>query len=543
MNKKLKKFLAMALAATMTFSLAACGGGNSGSDKNGGGNTPAQTNAPSGSSGETSAPSAGDDTNGETGAPSEAVKFDEGTKVIMTFPTWTGAPADTQKVQDAMNEILVEKIGVEVELQISDFASYNQTMTLTLSSGEQVDLASTVGFTYANAVSQSYLTDLEENDLLNTYGKGIIEAMGWDYINACRIGGVLYGVPNNKDIAQGHGCAVVATQYLDGIGYEYDPNAEIIHITLDELNDIYAKLHEKFPDKEVYRPVVGSMQQFTDIDPLGGSVFGVLLNSGKELKVENLFESDTYKAYCERMYDYNQKGYIGKDAATDTTAVGELVKAGTLMSYTTGGKPGIKAQETSLCGQPVVVFQTGDDFISSTSVAGMPWVIPYTTANAPAAMAVLNEFYSDPALADLLAWGIEGTHYVVKEDGLATYPDGVDASNSGWNHSMGWMMPNQLITHVWEGNAPDLWEQMREFNTNAVVSAASGFTFDTAPVANEITAVQNAYDEFQKSVEFGFVDPDTGIQQMVAKMNTAGLGKIIEEKTKQLNEWAAANGK
>ena len=32
--------------------------------------------------------------------------------------------------------------------------------------------------------------------------------------------------------------------------------------------------------------------------------------------------------------------YISADASTDTTAVGELVKAGTLMSYTTGGKPG-----------------------------------------------------------------------------------------------------------------------------------------------------------------------------------------------------------
>lgn len=40
---------------------------------------------------------------------------------------------------------------------------------------------------------------------------------------------------------------------------------------------------------------------------------------------------------------------------------------------------------------------------------------------------------------------------------------------------MGWMMPNQFLTHVWEGNDPDLWTEMKEFNTNAKVSKASGF--------------------------------------------------------------------
>lgn len=40
------------------------------------------------------------------------------------------------------------------------------------------------------------------------------------------------------------------------------------------------------------------------------------------------------------------------------------------MSYTTGGKPGIKAQETTLTGRDMTIFQTLDDYIGSTSVAG-----------------------------------------------------------------------------------------------------------------------------------------------------------------------------
>ena len=123
-------------------------------------------------------------------------------------------------------------------------------------------------------------------------------------------------------------------------------------------------------------------------------MFGVLLDYGQNLDVVNLFESDFYKDYCARLYDYNQKGYISADASTDTTAVGELVKAGTLMSYTTGGKPGIKAQETTLTGRDMTIFQTLDDYISSTSVASMPWTIPISAQHKEAAMKFLNECYT-----------------------------------------------------------------------------------------------------------------------------------------------------
>lgn len=514
-----KKILAMLMASVMALSLCACGGGGNAAQSGGNGNA-----AQSGGDG---AGADGGEGSGET------------TKLIMSFPTWTGAPADTEQIQEAMNDITREKLGIEVEIQILDIGSYNQSMTLALSGGEQIDILSTMGFAYANAVQQGYLKDLEEDDLFAAYGAGIAEAVGQENIDACRVSGVLYGLPNNRDMAQGRGCAAVVTEYLEGIGYEVDKGAEIVRISLEELNDIYARLHEKYPDKEVYRPSTGSMSQFSNVDSLGGSVFGVLLDNGKELKVENLFTSDFYMDYCKRMYDYNQKGYISQDAATDTTAGTELVKAGTLMSYTTGGKPGIKAQETNLCGREMTIFQTMDNYISSTSVASFPWAIPITSANPEASMKYLNELYTNPDLANILAWGIEGVHYKVGEDGLADFADGVDASTSGWNHSMGWLMPNQFLTHIWAGNSPELWDEIKEFNETAIVSAASGFTFDNSNVANEVTAVQNVYNEYQASVEYGFVDPETGVAEMNEKMMSAGLQKIIDEKQTQLDAWAA----
>lgn len=519
----MRKVLALFLAVMMIFSLAACGKTDDGNDS--GANTKDNTQTSEGSEG---TPTAGKDTG-------------EITHLVMSFMTWTGAPVDTEKIQDAINAITKERYGIEVELQISDSSAYKQNMTLALSGGEQIDIMSTILCNYNSMVQQGYLLDLEENDLIKTYGSGIIDAVGAEYVDACRINGKLYGLPNNRDMAQGRGCAAVATEYLEGIGYAASGSEEIIKISPEELNDIYAKLHEKYPDLEVYRPVVLSMSQFSDVDLLGGNAFGVLLNYGKELKVENLFTSDFYRDYCARVYDYNKKGYIGKDSATDSTAVTELVKAGTLMSYTTGGKPGIKQQETNMCGRPMTIFQTKDDYVSSAAVASFPWAITINTVKAEASMQLLNAFYSDADLANLLNWGIEGEHYKVLDTGLITFADGVDATNSGWNHSVGWEMPNQFITQVWDGNDPDLWTNIKNFNANAQKSAASGFTFDTTNVATEVSSVQNVYDEFQKSMEYGFLDPASGIDEMNAKMEKAGLAKIIAEKQTQLDAWVAAN--
>jgi len=465
------------------------------------------------------------------------------TELVLMFMTWTGAPADTQLVQDAINAITVEKLGIAVDLQIADVGAYPQAVQLALAGGEQVDIFTTILLNYPSLIAQGYLVDLEENGLLSTCGAGIVEAVGQEFIDACRVSGTLYGLPNNRDMAQGRGCAAIATEYLEGIGYDVPYDQEIVKITLEELNDIYARLHEAYPHLEVYRPVRLSMSQFSNVDMLGGSEFGVLTDYGSSLDVVNLFETDFYRAYCERMYEYNQKGYISLDAATDTTTVTELVKAGTLMSYTTGGKPGIKQQETNMCGRPMTIFQTLDDYISSAAVASFPWTIPINTVDASKAMVLLNEFYTNPELANLLCWGIEGVHYQVLESGLIDFAPGVDPSNSGYNHSVGWQLPNQYITHVWNGNAPDLWEQIAVFNKDAQKSKASGFSYDSTNTVTELTAVQNAYDEYRYSLEYGYVDPATGIPEMNSKLMSAGLQRIIDDKQAQLNEWAQANGK
>ena len=103
-------------------------------------------------------------------------------------------------------------------------------------------------------------------------------------------------------------------------------------------------------------------------------------------------------------------------------------------------------------------------------------------------------------------------------------------------------MPNQFIARIWEGDSLDLWERMQNYNDNALASKAMGFVFDNSSVSAEYTALTNAYSEYQRQLELGFLNPDEGIPQLVEKLKAAGLDAYIAEKQAQLNAWAEANG-
>ena len=465
-------------------------------------------------------------------------------QLVMAFMTWV-LPRDTQLIQDAMNEILIPRYNIEVELLIMDAASYQQNIRLMLTAGEQVDVMNTIMAGYTHLQGQGFLLDLEANNLLQNYGAGIPAAVGgWEILNGARIAGTLYGIPTNCDHAVGRGAVAIGAQFLEAIGFDVpNPNNDVVPISIAELNDILLQINAAFPNMETIRPVIpGNITQFMNIDPLGADPFGVLLDPLGPLTVSNLFTSQEFYSFINMVYGWNNNGFISLDAAADDTPVTALVSAGMLMGYLTGGKPGIVAQESGLCNQPMVIFQTGADVMNSNAAARFPWAIPFTTVDPTRAMTLMNAIYTCPELSNLLIWGIEGTHWELQPSGHIGFPAGLDAGSSGWHNGMGWNMPNQFISHVWVGDDLDLYDQLVRFNANALISSAFGFIFDPAPVQNEIAAVTNAYEELITSLGLGMVNPRAGIDELNSRLTAAGLYRIIEEKQRQLDAWAIAAG-
>lgn len=519
-----RRIVAFLLSMVMVVGLAACNSG-SGTEQ-----SEVSSSAPvsEGSAGDTS------DVTEEEPASEEPVDL------TIYFQTHIGAQDAQDDVAAAMTEITRDKLNVNVNLELIDSAAYKQALTLAFSSGEQVDLFNSCGLdSYAAVVNNGYALNLDEDDLLQTYGAGILETVDPMYLDACRVDGSVYGLPTMRDMAVGMFGLAVAAQYLDGIGYEYTDD-DIIYVDEDVIFDILEKLHETYPDKTVTK--YGLLSQNIIYDALGGDNFGVLLDPMNSLKVEDFFSSDLYYDYCKMFYEWNQAGYISQDAMASDAHVTTEVRAGTLMSYLCGTKPGIREQESKLCAQEMVLLQAGDDYLSSSAISGISWCIGFTTVDKVASMKLLNELYTNPDLSRLICWGREGYEWVETEDGHLTYPEGVNADNSAYSHSVNWEMPNQFIAGVWEGDDLDVWERTEEFNSNALVSKALGFTFDNSALMSEYTAMVNIYNEYADQLEMGFLNPDEGIPEMVERLKASGLEKYMAEKQAQLDAWAEENG-
>ncbi len=461
--------------------------------------------------------------------------------LVVNWMVWSGAPADIDLVTEKMNELTLPALNIDVDMEVTDSSSRTQQLTLALTGGEQIDIMSCINMTYSNAIQNDYLIDLEEDDLIQNYGQDILDTMSQTYIDACRLDGVLYGVPNQRDMAQGRTGLMVRTDYLkdacEAVGLTPDLESEIWHVdSIDVMYQIIRGLHDTHPEITSVRP--GTAVARIPVDQLGNDSYGVLDNWGADsTEVVNMFQMDSYKEYCKNMHELYQYGCISADVVTDTTSVMSGTAAGSWASYFEVLKPGIKNQASRGCNMEMTAIQTGPDSLFSTAVNQFPWTITVNTVDKVAAMQYLNFMYASPEWNDLFCWGVEGVHYVKTDDGHYTFPEGVDGSTSGYNTTMSWLAPAQFKAGIWEGDDLNLWQKLEEFNDNAVVSKANGFIFDLTNVSNQYTAVENVYNEYRRALEYGISDPEPTIEEMNERMMTAGLQDIIDEKQRQLDEF------
>ena len=154
-------------------------------------------------------------------------------------------------------------------------------------------------------------------------------------------------------------------------------------------------------------------------------------------------------------------------------------------------------------------------------------------------MKLMNAFYTNPELTDLLTYGIEGEDYVVGDDGLYTYPDGADAS-AVYHPNVAVFMFNEFIAGVWEGNDPDIWEKVVESMKSVPKSCALGFAYDSSALSTEIAAISNVRSQYLDALNTGAADPETELPKFLEELDNAGMQTVIDAKQEQLDAWMSS---
>ncbi len=478
---------------------------------------------------------------GTTGISLAETSYD---KVVYAYATFNNIPSDETlaTVEEAINVITRDKIGVEVELMPISIWDYSSTVSLALQGGEQIDVFQTLGDLNL-AISTGMAQDI--TDIMSTYAPETEALIGDDWLSACSHAGKLYGIPTFKPIALTP-MLVYRQDIVDALGLDMSAVNSV-----DDITPILQAVKEAYPDITPMAAVstgnIGLGLTVPNVDYLADDYYspkGVLLND--ELTVVDYYASDAFAKICNLARTWYEGSLVMKDAATTSSTAAELMSSGNyfcyLASYSYPEEDTAASLEAQCGGYDLSAKIVGSAFLDTTSINALTWCVASTSAVPEAALKFLNLTFTDQDVCNLIIYGLENRDYVKNDDGTVSYPEGQEAASVPYTSQLSCgTLGNFFIMYPMAGTDPEslVWEL--EQNQNAKTSIAMGFTFDNSSVKTEYTAVTNVINQYLPGLLCGSVDPETEIPVFLERLQEAGLNDIIAAKQAQLDTWVAEN--
>ena len=447
---------------------------------------------------------------------------------------------DEERIEQKINEILEPELNANLDIVVLPWASASQQLQLMLSGDEKIDVFYTQATNAVQYMNAGQIVDMSE--LIDKYGTNIKQIYGEDIAKINQVEGFVYGVPNQ--IERGSIPAIfmrkdlVEKYNIDTTQIKEPKDLESVFETVKagepDMTMLYSSSENDAPATRLFRGDTLSDNNY----------LGVLMDQTNSTKVENFFATDWFKDTTTMLHNWYQKGYISKDAGTDTENWRTVCKAGNLFSLFFAYHPGTPVEFKSSTGYDFEIVPFRDYPIKNCQTYnGIIYSIAQNSENPEKTMETLDYIYGSPEIMNLLNWGEEGVDYVIEdeENGIINYPEGITADNVGYSLNLGWELPNQFIAHKWTGSDPQLWEKMEEFNDSAKESKAVGFCFDNTQYESQVAALANVVKQYTGSLNSGSADPETYLPEFLDALQAAGIDEIIQAKQEQFDKWLEEN--
>lgn len=516
----MKKFLALLLAALMVLAMfTACAKTATPSQE--------ETTAPT----ETAEPAApADETPAD--APADDNPFAEEVTLHWAFPALQDSFPGFEAINEKLNEITKEKINAKIEFEMIPLGEYTEKMNMKFTAGEEFDICFTGAWNpYLPAVAKGAYAELTQ-DVLDKYAPDVVADLNSAVWDAIRVNGKLYGIPLQQIYVRQTGIRF-NTELLNKYGF--DPSTVK---TLDDLDEYAATIKASEPDAVVIYNY-GHLFYENMVNYLGYDVIvsnttpGVVYYAAETPVVFNQFESEEFKALCEKMREWNLAGYFPTDAVTGADSVGENdIRA---IDTDPAHKPGGDITEGQLRGYDITGIAFGDCAMTTGAVQATITAVSATSKNVERAVAFINLLDSDPEVLNLICHGIEGTDYEFVGDKA----DGLIKPISDYPGMLSFLVGNVFNEYYTDASQVGTWPETAEINANAQASCILGFAFDSEPVATQIAQCSAVVEEYLPALNCGAVDVDSTLEAFNAALKDAGVEQIIAEMQSQIDAWLA----
>lgn len=458
---------------------------------------------------------------------------------------------DKQPKNDAIlekvNEIIEPELGMKLEIEYIDTASFSEKAKMQMASGSAFDVI-WAGYLndYQTAVTLEGLKDITDYlDNIEMADGSVVkmsDAVEEYFLDAAKIDGKIYGIPNMQVVSN-----PLTYKVRKSVAEECGLNLETLEKAAHEVKDLSSsekymnmltaemdKVHSKRPDLYTTNPSTNPASRNIYEEIIGG--VGIK-KDGSSSEVVNIKDTDEFKCGVDKTREWFEKGYIRSDIASKGNALTSDDEENQCAFVQTTWKPGQEESDARKAGEEVVYSQIEVPYVSRTDPLLTMLAVSENSKHTKEAVKLIYMLNTNKELYNLLCWGIEGEDYTKNSDGTIT-----DIENSGYDVGKNaWRYGNQFNSFITSGQQSDVWEQTKQMNDEAVKSPAMGFVPDTNSIMTELANITNVNAEYKARMEFGTAPRSEYWDEYMQKLENAGIDKVREEIQKQYNEFLAAN--
>ena len=478
----------------------------------------------------------------KTGRPDGSAKSEPET-VTLKWMLYGEKHKETDRVFSLFNEALQKYLpGVFVEFEVVDKKDYKEKWEIKMATNERLDLAwfGNETLNYTEEVKKGSLMALDY--LLKANGEKLQNRIPKELWERQRRDGNIYAIPIEGPLYRRSYVLVANKRLMERFGNIEEiirVNQENRHTNLECFN-----VFEDFLRQAKENNAIGTGVSYESMCRLADKgyegIYGadspfVISVFDKNLTVSNKYELEAYRACFETMARWYQLGYIREDVMNLLDPDSEDGKRkGSILFLDEGEESHAGADIKQTEYEAVRGDLAGYHYISYDGCRNS-LVIPKSALYPQQAMELVSLLHSEEGkeLYRLLADGVEKQHYIVVDENTI-------ARMSDNDHSYLYQMASTAIGSVFQNyeTVPGEFEQIRQYNNEAIVSPLDGFNLDTRMIALEMAKVDLVVEQYKEELCRGTnEDWENLYEQFLNDMREAGSDKIIEEIQEQLDSF------
>lgn len=488
--------------------------------------------------------------------PAALAEADEPTELIFYF---LGEEMEDDKaVIGLVNEKLIEKLNCYMTIEYIPFGEVNTTYPLLFASQTRMDAVFAAYFTgYASLAKKNAYMELTE-EMIQQYAPLTWEDTPESVWDQARVDGKIYAIPQlyieniqgvvgiRGDLREKYGLPEVTDiESLEAYMAAVAENEDIPPLLFGNMSDNYLRDILLFTEREwAVDSNFAQLHVAYDVTDSAPTPFCYLY-------------TDEYREMLDRVYTWNQNGWISRDSLSNTNTQRENMTNGRMaVMMDNSGTVNTTGQDVLKAGTGAyleMIDLSGDSQILRYAATGGMLAIPTQSQHPELVLQVVDYLRNDKEMNYLIERGIEGEDAQwyfageLNEDG--TLNENVVAFGERnslyggnwicWSAFRNWDYQTMPAAENCISGYREIWEDMNNRSINNIMQA---FTFDSTNYQNELAALQSVYDQYGKPLALGFTDPSTGLDEYIRMMEAAGLTTVLDAYMEQAAEYLASQG-